>query len=101
MALFKDLIFWIVFTEFLEIFLLFLANLKEFLEFMFLTRFSNFLVEVVVILVAVAVAVAVAVVVLSEIIELSFDLPKNGCWGRHVYFIFAAVRSACVSAKRT
>ena len=61
MALFKDLIFWIFFTEFLEIFLLFLANLKEFLEFMLLTRLSNFLVEVVVVLVAVAEAEAEAV----------------------------------------
>ena len=60
MALFKDLIIWIFFTEFLEIFLLFLANLKEFLEFMLLTRLSNFLVQVVVVLVAVAVAEAEA-----------------------------------------
>ena len=67
-------------TEFLEIFLLFLANLKEFLEFMLLTRLSNFLVEVAVnVLVAVAEAVnvlvaIVVVVVLSAVWKIDFGI---------------------------
>ena len=78
MALFRDLIFWIIFTKFLETFLLFLANLKgisEFLEFMLLTRFkfkyerssSWAVVALNVLLVAVAVAEAVNVPTIVEV----------------------------------
>ena len=45
MALFRDLIFWIFFTEFFEFFLIFLGNLKGilrfFLGFILLTWFSS------------------------------------------------------------
>ena len=63
----------------MEIFLLFLANLKEFLEFMLLTGLSNFLVEVAVVLVAVAEAEAVNVLVaVAMIVPVGVSVGRYG-----------------------
>ena len=69
MALFKDLIFWVFFSEFFENFSLFSANLKDFLEFMLLTRLSNFL-EAVNDLVVVAVAAKIVPLVVPMDLSL-------------------------------